>query len=635
MKERCRKLLETLGTLKQYATVQSHRSPLVPVFVPNPKPDRQALMENIEAITPNHMHRMECIALSESVHRKKKEFSSPKLAVRKFENQLKLQRKQLRPTKNLWDIENRREMKRKASFIAEQFEREKQISKEVKAQKRLAEKQRQEEKRELEEKMLREHNDKVKRRKSLERRSQHIVLHSILSDGSKSGTSGEPKAQKHVTLLTKNSGSVDDILETSSPQVVGRASLPTAVPQRSAPSLQPRNRKSIDYSGEFETYDTLEPKKEKKPSHVPGPSKPHLNDGFSSWNQVSPQIHRRPSFNDGFTADVQVSPRARKHVHSSADSQVVLRQKKPVARTVPNRYGVYEPEEARSQPKGVAVVQANRRPLPQNHPEQGSPHWRQSSWEQKEASTQIKPLIRSNSNDSIFSEEHQQSHKLVENYHKNHVIMRQPRGNKPNAIQYRSSMYINSDFKQPRHETHVDTTTSSITSVAVSPGRKYTKFHHSYTQYNPQRSHPPKSHTPPSNHRTKVHNEDAAVSRPAANFVDNRSAVSDHGPAHWYTSENHGALSDPAQFQYHSSHHALHNQQPFHSHARPSRSAPHKQTVMQPDDVPLTSYPRFRLPSGHPTGGGRKGRTHHHHSGMANGRITHYPVRDTAAGSLV
>jgi len=72
--------------------------------------------------------------------------------------------------------------------------------------------------------------------------------------------------------------------------------------------------------------------------------------------------------------------------------------------------------------------------------------------------------------------------------------------------------------------------------------------------------------------------EDAAVSRPSANFVfvDNRSAVPDHGPAHWHTSENHDALSDPAQFQYHSPHHALHNQQPFHSHARPSRSATHK-----------------------------------------------------------
>ena len=607
-------------------------------------------MENIEAITPNHMHRMECIALSESVHKKKKEFSSPKMAVRKFENQLKLQRKQLRPTRNLWEIENRREMKRKASFIAEKFEREKQLSKEVKAQRQLAEKQRQEEKKELEEKLLREHNDKVKRRKSLERRSQHVVLHSILSDGSKSGSSGEPRSQKRVTLLTKNSGSVDDILEMSSPAdipVVGRASLPAVLPHHIAPSLPPRNRKSIDYSEEVETYDTLEPKKEKQPSRVPVPAmngKPHLNDGFSSWAQVSPQIHRHPSFNDGgFAAGVQVSPRVHdhRHVRSFADGQVVLRPKKPVAHTIPNRYGVYEPPDARSQPEGAAVpgaVQANHRPLPQTHHEYDSPHLRQSSWDQRESSTKIK---RSNSNDSIFTEERQQSHKPAANSRKNQDVMRRPHGSKPNATHNRRSMFVDSDLNQPGKETRMDATTSYITSVAVSPGRKYTKFHHSYTQFNPQRPRPLKSHTPTSNHRTKVHSDDTtnSVSRPTANFVDSRSAVSDHRPANWYASENHGALSDPAQFQYHSTpQHVQHDQHPFHAHVRPSRNAPHQQTHMQPDDVPLTSYPRFRIPSSHPTGGGRKGRTHHHHSGMANGRITHYPnhlVRDTVAGSLV
>ena len=83
--------------------------------------------------------------MSEIVQKKKKEFSSPKVAVRRFENQLKAHRNSLRPTRNILEIENRREMKMKAAFFAEKFEREKRVTEEKERQRKVIEKKHQEE----------------------------------------------------------------------------------------------------------------------------------------------------------------------------------------------------------------------------------------------------------------------------------------------------------------------------------------------------------------------------------------------------------------------------------------------------------------------------------------------------------
>ena len=111
-------------TLKQFSLVQSHRSPLVPDLTSlssDPVYDRQVLMANIDAVTPDHEHRLTCIHQAESVYRKKLQLSSPKLAIKRFECQLRLQRSNLRMTNRMSEIDKRREMKLKALYLEERF----------------------------------------------------------------------------------------------------------------------------------------------------------------------------------------------------------------------------------------------------------------------------------------------------------------------------------------------------------------------------------------------------------------------------------------------------------------------------------------------------------------------------------
>ena len=118
--------MQTLLTLLQVASVQSRRTPHIPYYPAVPEPDRDALMENIMAITPDHMHRAELVATAEDTWKKKKKLHSEnKVKVQAFETMLKTKREQLHKTAPGADVDSRREMKLKAHYMEDKFMQEK------------------------------------------------------------------------------------------------------------------------------------------------------------------------------------------------------------------------------------------------------------------------------------------------------------------------------------------------------------------------------------------------------------------------------------------------------------------------------------------------------------------------------
>ncbi len=127
--ERCDSLMKTLLTLLQVASIQSRRTPHVPHYHPNSHPDRAALFGNIEAVVPNHAHRMESLSAAEKVRDKKKTIHSEnKIKIREFESMLRNKKEQLHKAAPNTDIDSRREMKLKALFMQEKYKRDKMLS---------------------------------------------------------------------------------------------------------------------------------------------------------------------------------------------------------------------------------------------------------------------------------------------------------------------------------------------------------------------------------------------------------------------------------------------------------------------------------------------------------------------------
>ncbi len=120
--DKCAKLMKTLLTLLQYASLQSQRTPPNINFPSVPNPDRTSLIENIGAISPNPEARMESLAKAEELRRKKKELNkTKKVGVKAFEEELKAKKKQLHRAVDYRDIDNRREMKIKAMYTEEKY----------------------------------------------------------------------------------------------------------------------------------------------------------------------------------------------------------------------------------------------------------------------------------------------------------------------------------------------------------------------------------------------------------------------------------------------------------------------------------------------------------------------------------
>ena len=167
--EKCTKLIASLETLNQVAAVQFHRTPLVPYFRPVANPDRDALMENIKAVTPNHAHRVESIEMAQCVQHKKKELVMKSEGIRHFESQLRVQKDHLhKMEESVAQLDTRREKKMIALYMEEKAQREAELAKEMKWEQKVAEKKRREERERVKERLLQKEDEKKKRKKRVE-----------------------------------------------------------------------------------------------------------------------------------------------------------------------------------------------------------------------------------------------------------------------------------------------------------------------------------------------------------------------------------------------------------------------------------------------------------------------------------
>ena len=151
-----------LETLKQVAVVQFHRTPLVPYFAPVTKPDRQALMENIKAVTPNHAHRVESIEMAKCVQHKKKELVMRRQGIKRFESQLRIQREHLHKMETTSELEDRQAKRVIQLYLEEKAEREAELAREMKLERKVAERKRKEERERLKERLQRQRRDEKK-----------------------------------------------------------------------------------------------------------------------------------------------------------------------------------------------------------------------------------------------------------------------------------------------------------------------------------------------------------------------------------------------------------------------------------------------------------------------------------------
>ncbi len=182
----CTKLSQTLEVLMQFATVQLHRTPLVPYFSTTQTPNRNALLENIQAVIPNHAHRMECLKRAETLFHKKKQLHSPlKAKLREFETQLRVQRDHLRHVE-VTTVEKQQELKLRANFMEEKYKMEKEIAKELETERKLALQKREQRKKQMEELWHWQQRSKVEEEKSRQKQSLQRVMEGVA--GSTSGS---------------------------------------------------------------------------------------------------------------------------------------------------------------------------------------------------------------------------------------------------------------------------------------------------------------------------------------------------------------------------------------------------------------------------------------------------------------
>ena len=185
--EKCLKLTAMLETLKQVAVVQFHRTPLVPYFHPVTNPDRDTLMENIKAVTPNHAHRVESIEMAKCVQHKKKELVMGREGVRQFENQLRVQKDHLHKMDSVSQLDNRREKRMIALYMEEKAQREEELAKEMKWEQKVAERKRREERERVKERLIQKEDEKKKKK----RRRVEQLRSSMEGDQSSQSVTGD------------------------------------------------------------------------------------------------------------------------------------------------------------------------------------------------------------------------------------------------------------------------------------------------------------------------------------------------------------------------------------------------------------------------------------------------------------
>ena len=211
--DKCHELLATLETLQQLATIQFHRTPRVPIFRPVYNPNRHAVMESIKAVTPNHMHRMECIEMAECVHRKKREMSREKDDIKQFEAQLQVQKEHLHKMGYASQVQGEQEKKTRALYMDEKKRQKKELMRELEWEKKVAEKKKEEERQRLKERLALKKKQKKEKQKMEQTEDQRQKSSNTTKIDQSTESVADTEEDTDSLLLTSSMSSTASMLE--------------------------------------------------------------------------------------------------------------------------------------------------------------------------------------------------------------------------------------------------------------------------------------------------------------------------------------------------------------------------------------------------------------------------------------
>ncbi|XP_033639198.1 uncharacterized protein LOC117299789 isoform X2 [Asterias rubens] len=119
--KRCKKVTGTLCTLKRLASVQEHRTPVVPVFEQTSEPvNRERLMETIQSISPNHSERVKNLQAADASRQRKQRRTAQEL--HRFQMDLGKGRQTLKKTQNVDRINQKRRAALRELFKSEEHD---------------------------------------------------------------------------------------------------------------------------------------------------------------------------------------------------------------------------------------------------------------------------------------------------------------------------------------------------------------------------------------------------------------------------------------------------------------------------------------------------------------------------------
>ncbi|XP_038045079.1 fibrous sheath CABYR-binding protein-like [Patiria miniata] len=118
--KRCKKVTNTLCTLKRLASVQEHRTPVVPVFEQTSQPVNR-VMETIQSISPNHEERVKNLQTATASRDRKRPLNTAQ-ELHRFQMDLGKGRRSLKRTQNLDRINQRRRAKLRELYQSEEHD---------------------------------------------------------------------------------------------------------------------------------------------------------------------------------------------------------------------------------------------------------------------------------------------------------------------------------------------------------------------------------------------------------------------------------------------------------------------------------------------------------------------------------
>ena len=626
------------------------------------------------------------------MQRRIKQLTSPKRDIKRFERQLVIQRDHLRNTHNINELERRRDMKLKAFFLKEKFNREKQIADELEWKRKLAQRKREQERIATEERWLREQKSKIQDKKTREKQSHKIVMQSVAAAQENVATSVTVTGPSHKRTGSDGRpglgyGNENPVFMNGAVPATGRASL--AVPrQRKLSNLQPGERKSIGYLGEFENLDPFV-----DPLPRPNPDANFIRQRHASGLSDTTVGGRKPPPYGGHwgprSHEIQQQGKPRQNQHRAPIESLILRSKRrALVNASGNRHSMYE-YDTHSQPSDQATSSTSsllkaESAISLNQLEPEPPRFRHHSADAQEF---LRPVPVKYEQSPIYDRlgvnlldkqkvKHPAYRSMDSNLDKHRELATDPPPDAP-RLPFRSnsddsvvsagigaSEMANRQFqgdsldlarKSNPSSSQLRRTTIQGQEIAAHRGRppspparvRDSKFHHSYTQFQPQTRGKPQSRPqpPPQKMQVNKRTEDQLhAHRNRSDVADNRPLPPTSRPSRSAASDN--RLEQPSLPT------SIRETQPFHwtnpvasVNPRPTKSAPQPKPSHKPPsgaEQPLTSYPRSynasmanSLRSGPPHHGrGRSGIP------LPSSRVTHYPNTSNSSkkpivGSLV